>query len=97
MKSYIMVWNGKFALSRKPITDLLDQWGPTWDWHSPMGGCIIFTSDLSASQLAKKFEDQIPVGGGKLFLIMECNSNRQGRLTARAWTILSNPLNPRGQ
>jgi hypothetical protein len=60
-----------------------------------MPHCLVFTSTMTAPQLAQKLEERLGVGAGKLFLITEVSTNKQGRLTERGWKILNNPDNPR--
>jgi hypothetical protein len=83
--------------TRDQVTDLLDTIGPDWDWHAPLPHCVLFTSPLSAQELADKFEKQFGHGGGKIFLITEVPANKQGRLTDRGWRVLNNPENPRAK
>ena len=95
-KSYVMVYTAAIAQNHTPLTAILDNLDPACDWHAPMANCLLFTSTLTAPQLAKYFEDRLGVGAGKLFLITEVSSNKQGRLTERGWKLLNNPDNIRG-
>lgn len=91
-----MVYATAFATTHKVLTDILDELDPACDWHAPMPHCLFFNSTMTAPQLAKHFEGQLGVGPGKLFLITEVSSNKQGRMTDRGWKLLNNPENPRG-
>ncbi len=95
-KSYVMVYATAFGQSHTNLTTILDNLDPACDWHVPMANCLLFTSTLKATQLAKHFEDVLGVGPGKLYLITEVSSNNQGRLPDRGWKLLNNPDNPRG-
>ena len=95
-KSYVMTYASAFADGHKKITDILDGIDPNGDWHAPMSHCLFFTSELTAHELAQKFEDEIGVGPGKFYLITEISGNKQGRLVDRGWRLLNNPNNPRG-
>jgi len=94
--SYVMIYSSALAQAHKTLTTILDELDPACDWHAPMPHCLLFTSLLTASQLAQHFEGKLGVGPGKLFLISAASSNKQGRLTERGWRILNNPENPRG-
>ena len=95
-KSYVMVYAAAFSATHKELTDVLDQLDPACDWHAPMPHCLLFTSTLTAPQLALYFEERLGVGPGKLFLVTEVSNNKQGRMTDRGWRVLNNPENPRG-
>ena len=95
-KSYVMVFAAPLAATHKELTDVLDQLDPACDWHAPMDRCLLFTSTMTAPQLAKHIEERLGVGPGKLFLITEVSSNKQGRLPTRGWKLLNDPENPRG-
>ena len=95
-KSYVMVYSASFASTHKTLTDVLDRLDPACDWHAPMSHCLLFTSSMTAVQLAEHIEEQLGVGPGRLFLISEVSSNKQGRLTDRGWRLLNNPETPRG-
>ena len=96
-KSYIMVFSSSFA-DRKQVTDYLDEIGPDWDWQAEFPNCVFFTSELSAWELAKMFENKFGIDMGKMFVIAPViGSESQGRLTERAWRLLNDPRNPRGR
>jgi hypothetical protein len=90
-----MLFTSAFG-SQKQITDVLDELGPDWDWHCAVPNTVFFTSNLSAQELASAFESKLGTGSGKLFLISEISTNKQGRLSDRGWRLLNNPDNPRG-
>lgn len=94
--SYVMTYAAAFGSTHAVLTDILDQLDPACDWHAPMPHCLLFTSSMTAAELAKHFEDRLGVGPGKLFLITEVSKNKQGRLPDRGWKLLNNPENPRG-
>ena len=95
-KSYVMVYAAAFAETHKALTDVLDELDPSCDWHASMSNCLFFTSELTAINLAKRFEERLGTGPGKLFLISEMSANRQGRLSDRGWRLLNDPNNARG-
>jgi hypothetical protein len=95
-KSYVMVFAPALASSVQDVTSILDQLDPQCDWHSPMDGCVFFTSYSNADTVAKEIEGRLGIGPGKLYLITEYSRNSQGRLPDRGWRLLSNPENPRG-
>lgn len=95
-KSFLIVFNSTFATGVQ-VTNFLDKIDPNGDWHRPFDHCVFFTSNLSAGDLAKKFETQFGLGSGKLFMVTEIGASKQGRLTDRGWRVLNNPYNTRGQ
>lgn len=95
-KSYVMAYSSTFSDEHKKITDILDKIDPHGDWHAPMPHCLFFNSELTAHELAQKFESELGVGPGKLYLITEVSDNKQGRLESRGWRLLNDPNNPRG-
>lgn len=95
-KSYVMVYSASFAATHSLLTDVLDTLDPACDWHVPMPNCVLFTSSFTASKLAKQFEERLGIGPGKLFVITEVSTNKQGRLSDRGWRVLNDPENPRG-
>lgn len=91
MKAYVIILGGGFAL-RKPVQDFLSQLEEVGFWYACFSRCIFATSSLTASELAKRLDQQFP---GRRFLVMEAHSNRQGRLPKQAWHLLRNPGNPK--
>jgi len=91
-----MVYSSALASSHTVLTNILDVIDPKCDWNTLMNNCVFFTSELTASQLAKHFESSLGTGPGKFYLITEVSSNKQGRLSERSWRLLNNPNNPRG-
>jgi hypothetical protein len=96
-KSYVMTYSPAFAPNHTSITSILDAIDPRCDWTAPYIGCLFFTSERTAHELAAEIEGRLGLELGRLYAILEVvGPNAQGRLTERAWRVITNPLNPRG-
>jgi len=93
MTSYVLILGSNFV-SREQAQAILDNIPEVTHWYACLPNCIFFTSSLNAQQLADRFISLTLFSQNRRFLIMEANSNRQGWLPRRAWTLLRFPDRP---
>ena len=92
-RAYMIVFNEELG-TRKQVQDFLDALPEVIYWYGCLPNCIFFTSFIDVEAIYKKVTLRFGLDGGKRFLVVGVNDERQGWLPKAAWRIFSNPDRP---
>lgn len=91
---FLFVFNERLG-TRQAVVDALDKIPEVPFWYSPFPFGVFLTSNVTASELARRIEQLIPGAEQAQWIILEIDQYRaQGRLSAKAWNLINKPDSP---
>lgn len=91
---YVLIFNNAVG-TREEVVDFLDALPEITHWHAALPHSVFFTSSLSAGQIHQKIADKFGSDGGKRYIVLDTDSDRQGWLPKQAWHMMRNPNSPK--
>jgi hypothetical protein len=81
-------------ISRNDLIEEIDEMPEIGNWYTCMPTVVFVVASISASELSKKLREKIDI---ERFLVLDVDTDRNGRLTKAAWKFMNDakPYNRR--
>lgn len=85
--TYLMVFD--YSVSRSDVLDAVDDLPDAYNWYTCFPNAVFIVAGVSAWELSDKIKNCLPSIGR--FVILDTNTDRQGRLPKSAWSLIGKP------